>query len=109
MTVKLRTDEERRTWLQLCRLTGERDKLEHEQSQLRRQVWGAIVSGPDWLGPPLPELRERLTAVTATWVSLTEEIRDIHDADRPPTVIRKPPPVIGGVQLTHVPVMRVRR
>jgi hypothetical protein len=93
----------------LSRLTGERNKVEHEQHQVRRQLLGAIASGPDWPGQPLQELNERLKAATATWTALTEEIRTIHDADRPPSVISTPPPVLGGVQVTHVPIMRVRR
>jgi hypothetical protein len=109
MATKLTTDEERRAWLQLRRLAGERDKAEYERNQLRRQLLGAIASGPDWPGPPLQELKARLEAATATWHALVDEIRDLHDADRPPSVISTPPPVLGGVQLTHVPVMRVRR
>jgi hypothetical protein len=107
--VKPRSDDERRTWLRLSKLTGERDKAEDERNQLRRQLLGAIASGPDWPGPPMQELRERLQAATATWNALIEEIRAIHDADRPPSVISKPPPIIGGILQTHVPVMRTRR
>jgi hypothetical protein len=109
MTAKPRTDDDRRRWLQLSRLTGERNKIERERDQLRRQLLGAIASGPDWSGPPPQELRERLQAVTATWAALTEEIRSVHDAERPPSVISRPPPVIGGILQTHVPVMRTRR
>jgi hypothetical protein len=108
MVAKPHTDEERRAWLRLSKLTGERNKVEQERHQLRRQLLGAIASGPDWPGPPLQELRERLQVASATWAALTEEIRSIHDAGRPPSVISTPPPVIGGVQITHVPVMRIR-
>jgi hypothetical protein len=109
MTVKPRTDEERRTWLRLCRLTGERDKLEHEQSQLRRQVLGAIVSGPDWPGPPLRELNGRLRAASSAWAALVDEIRRAHDGDRPPMVIPQSPPTVGGVLQVGVLAMRVKR
>jgi hypothetical protein len=107
--LKLRTDDERRAWLQLRRLTGERAKVEDERDQLRRQLLGAIASGPDWPGPRPQELKARLQAVTATWGALTDEIRAVHDAGRPPSVISTPPPVIGGILQTHVPIMRVRR
>jgi hypothetical protein len=106
---KPRTDEERRTWLQLRRLTRDRDTVEHERDQLRRQLLGAIASGPDWPGPPLQELKERLTAATAAWGALADEIRNIHDADHPPSTISQPPPILGGIVQTNVPIMRVRQ
>jgi hypothetical protein len=107
--VKPRTDDERRRWLRLRQLTGERDKVEDERNQLRRQLLGAIASGPDWPGLPMPELKQRLRAANATWNALVEEIRDIHDADRPPPTISRSPPILGGILQTQVPVMRVRR
>jgi hypothetical protein len=109
MIAKLHTDEERRTWLRLRQLTGARDKAEHERDQLRRQLLGAIASGPDWPGPPPQELRARIQAVTATWSALVDEIRHIHDGGRPPSTISRAPPIIGGILRTSVPTMRIRR
>jgi hypothetical protein len=109
MTAKLRTDDERRTWLRLNKLTGERNRVEREHDQLRRQLLGAIASGPDWPGQPLQELKARLEIVTATWGALSEEIRRAHDGDRPPIVIPQSPPTVGGVLQVGVLVMRVKR
>jgi hypothetical protein len=109
MATKLRTDEERQAWLQLRRLTGERDRVADERDQLRRQIMGANASGPAWPGPPPQELRARLQAVTATWSALTEEIRVLHDGGRPPSTISRAPPIIGGILRTSVPTMRIRR
>jgi hypothetical protein len=109
MAAEPRTDDERRAWLQLRRLTRERDEVADERDQLRRQLLGAIAAGSAWPGEPVPELREHLQAVSATWSALTEEIRRVHDADRPPSTISRAPPVIGGIVQTNVPIMRVRQ
>ena len=52
MPSKPRTDEERRAWLQLSRLKGERDRLQHERDQLRQQLMAALpwaISGQVYL------------------------------------------------------------
>jgi hypothetical protein len=108
MTTKLHSDEDRRAWLQLRQLTGERDRVADERDRLRRQLFGAIASGPAWPGEPLPELKARLETVTKAWHALLDEIQAVHDGNRPPPVISTPPPVIGGVLRTQVPVMRMR-
>jgi hypothetical protein len=109
MDAKPRTDEERRAWLRLSKLTGERDKVADERDRLRRQLRGAVASGADWPGPPPQELRGRLEAADASWAALVDEIRNIHDAGRPLSAISRPPPVIGGIVQVGVPIMRVRR
>ena len=43
--MKPRTDDERRTWLQLSKLKGEQGRLEHERHQLRQQLMGASSQG----------------------------------------------------------------
>ena len=108
--MKPRTDDERRAWLRLSKLKGERDKLEHERHQLRHQLMGAIFSGPSWPGPPLQELKERIAAVTRQWNAVISRIREIYDAGRPPSAL--PPSqqsfVLGGQQEVGVPMVRVR-
>jgi hypothetical protein len=110
MDAKPCTDADRRRWLELCRLTGERDRIADERDQLRRQLRGAVASGADWPGLPPQELRERLQAATATWAALVDQIRTLHDVDRPPaSTISTPPPVLGGIVQVGVPVMRIKR
>ena len=108
--MKPRTDEERRTWLQLSKLKSERDKLEHERDQLRGQLRAALVSGEYWTGPPAKELDAHLKAAIKQWNATVEEIRQIHDAGRPPSTLPPSPRslIIGGRQEIGVPVMRVR-
>jgi hypothetical protein len=109
MDAKPPTDDERRAWLQLRHLTAERDRVAAERDQLRRQLRGALYSGPGWPGQPVPELKERLATATAAWHRLVDEIHRTVDGNRPPSTIPMAPPVLGGILQTGVPVMRVRR
>ena len=109
MAAKPRTDEERRTWLQLSQLKSERDKLEHERHQLRQQLMGALFfSEPQ--GPSPQELKERIAAVTRQWNAVVSQIREIYDAGRPPSAL--PPSqqsfVLGGRQGIGVIMTRLR-
>ena len=109
MAAKPRTDDERRTWLQLSQLKSERDKLEHERHQLRHQLMGALFfSGPQ--GPSPQELKERIAAVTRQWNAVISRIREIYDAGRPPSAL--PPSqqrfVLGGRQEIGVIMTRLR-
>ena len=110
MAAKPRTDEERRTWLQLSKLKSERDKLEHERHQLRRQLHAAISSGEYWQGPPQQELNERLEAVTRQWNAVINQIREIYDARRPPSALPSSQQsfVLGGRQEIGVIMTRLR-
>jgi hypothetical protein len=109
MSAKPTTDDERRTWLRLRQLSGERDRAADERNQLRLQLRGAAFAGPAWPGPPVPELRARLEMANATWNRLVDEIRNIHDADRPPSLINRVGPPLGGILRPNVPIMRVGR
>jgi hypothetical protein len=109
--VKPRTDAERRAALRRLRLIGERDQLANERDRLRRELLAALVlAGSNWRQDPrCLDLRQRIDAVAADWNEVITELRR-HDAEHsPPAVDTRPPPILGGVLQSHVPVMRIRQ
>jgi hypothetical protein len=108
--VKPHTDNERRFELKRLRLVGERDQLANERDRLRRELLGALaMAGSNWRQDPrCLDLKQRLEAVAADWNEVIAELRRLDAEHAPPAVNTRPPPVIGGVQITHVPIMRVR-
>ena len=108
MPSKPRTDEERRAWLQLSRLKGERDRLQHERDQLRQQLMAALSLGDLWPGIPAQELRDRLTATVDAWEATVAGIRAVDAARRGSAPVRVPEPIIGGRQEIGVIMTRIR-
>ena len=110
MPSKPRTDEERRAWLQLSRLKGARDRLQHERDQLRQQLMAALpwaISGQVYLprcpgaeGPPHGDGR----CVGGN------RRRDPGGgaARRGSAPVRVPEPIIGGRQGIGVIMTRIR-
>jgi hypothetical protein len=109
--VKPPTDTERRAALRRLRLVGERDQLAHERDRLRRELLAALVlAGSSWRQDPrCLDLKKRLEAVAADWSEVITELRRLDAERSPPIVDTRPPPVIGGILQTHVPVVRTRR
>jgi hypothetical protein len=110
MVAKPCTDTERRFELKRLRLCGERDQLQQERDRLRREMLAALMlAGSNWRQDArCLDLKKRLEAVAADWNEAIAELQR-HDAERsPPAVDAGPPPVIGGVLQTHVPMMRIR-
>jgi hypothetical protein len=108
--VKPRTDDERRFELKRVRLVGERDQLAHERDRLRRELLAALVlAGSSWRQDPrCLDLKKRLEAVAADWSEVITELRRLDAEHSPPAAATRPPPVVGGILQTHVPVMRTR-
>jgi hypothetical protein len=108
--VKPRTDDERRFELKRLRLCGERDQLAHQRDQLRRELLAALVlAGSSWRQDPrCLDLKQRLEAIAADWSEVITELRRLDAERSPPIVNTRPPPVIGGVVQTYVPIMRFR-
>jgi hypothetical protein len=109
--VKPPTDTERRFELKRLRLCGERDQFAHERDRLRREMLAALVmAGSNWRQDArCLDLKQRLEAVAADWNEVVAELRRLDAEHSPPAVAPRPPPVIGGILQTHVPVMRTRR
>jgi hypothetical protein len=109
--MKLRDDAERRAALRRLRLVGEKDQLAHERARLHRELLAALVlAGSNWRQDArCLDLRQRIDAVAADWNEVITELRR-HDAEHsPPAVDTRPPPILGGVLQSHVPVMRIRQ
>jgi hypothetical protein len=109
--VKSRTDTERRFELKRLRLCRELDQFANERDRLRRELLGVLaMAGSSWRQDPrCLDLKKRLEAVAADWSEVITELRRLDAERSPPIVDTRPPPVIGGILQTHVPVVRTRR
>ena len=106
--MKLRTDAERRAELKRMRLVAERGQLEAERKLLRAELLGALAAADaNWRQDErVLSLRSRLGRVERDWREVVEELRvlDTRPVEPPAPV----PPILGGVQITNLPVMRIR-
>jgi hypothetical protein len=109
MIAKLQTDDDRRAALKRSRLVGEQQQLETERNQLRGQFRGAAYAGSAWPGLPVSELKIRLEAVERTLREVLAGIRRLDAEGQPPSMLSRPPPVLGGVLQVGVPAVRIKR